>query len=219
MALGSLPPTVETWGRWPQRQDDGADFSMMAGMVPLPYDCRTTTAAPIPRPEFSQHFLPGHFSPAPMPSPVSHYQTHMSYGGYNQYTPPPMLDVPFKSEPFERPPPHGPVEPALDGGMQGRLDGLPHVKRSCSPSIKSEARSTVSGSPSPTTPNGQVQEIPLHQFNTAIDKLVRVIEAKREILSPEDMAVALQADGMEEGRDVQVCRATKPLQISRSPWF
>jgi hypothetical protein len=50
-----------------------------------------------------------------------------------------------------------------------------------------------------------VQEIPLHQFNTAIDKLVRVIEAKREILSPEDMAVSLQADEKEEGRDVQVC--------------
>jgi hypothetical protein len=63
-----------------------------------------------------------------------------------------------------------------------------------------------------------VQEIPLHQFNTAIDKLVRVIEAKREILSPEDMAVSLQADEKEEGRDVQVCRATDVLQIS-SPWF
>jgi hypothetical protein len=64
-----------------------------------------------------------------------------------------------------------------------------------------------------------VQEIPLHQFNTAIDKLVRVIEAKREILSPEDMAVSLQADEKEEGRDVQVCRATKVLQVTRSPWF
>lgn len=206
MALGNLPPTTEAWGRWPQRQDDGADFNMMAGMVPLPYDSRTTTAAPIPRPEFSQHFLPGHFSPAPMPAPVSpHYQTPMSYGGYNHYTPPPMLDVPFKADPFERHPPAVPVEPPLDGGMQARLDGLPHINRSCSPSIKSEARSTVSGSPSPMTPSERVQEIPLHQFNTAIDKLVRVIEAKREILSPEDMAESLEADEKKEGKDIQVC--------------
>ncbi|SPQ21086.1 cde855a6-0318-4496-a2f5-645bfa3dfa69 [Thermothielavioides terrestris] len=170
MALGFLPPNPETWGRWPQHQHTGADCGMMdAGMVP--YDCRPGATASIPRPELAQHFLPGPFNPASVPSPASpQYHAPVSYGGYSPYNPSSMLEAPFK--------PHG---------LQGRMDGLPLVGRSSSPSVKSEAKSTKSESPSPSTkvviPNVRVQGAPVHEFNTAIDRLAKVIETKREILS------------------------------------
>lgn len=182
----------------------------------MSYDCRTTASAPITRPEMTQHFLPAHFSPAPMPSPVSpQYQASMSYGGYNPYSPPQMLDASYKThEYYERAQPRVlPAEVPTDGGFQERVGGLPLVKRSCSPSIKSEVRSTASEPPSPQIDSHEtkVQGAPMqHQFNTAIDKLVRVIEAKREILSHADMVESLQADERKEGIDIQVCPKRKP---------
>ncbi|KAK4152623.1 hypothetical protein C8A00DRAFT_16079 [Chaetomidium leptoderma] len=189
MALGSLPSTTEAWGRWPQPQHGGPDFNMMDAASMVPYDCRTpATAAPMPRPELAQHFLPGPFNPAPMPSPASpQYQAPISYGGYNLYSQPQMLDAPFRH----------------NESIHERMDGMPFLKRSRSPSIKSEARSTTWDSPPPKADitNVRVPGPPFHQFNTAIDKLVRVIEAKLEILSPKEESV--QPDEKMEEQDTQ----------------
>jgi hypothetical protein len=110
-------------------------------------------------------------------------------------------------------------EPITNGGVQGRLDGMPFIKRSCSPSVKSEANSTLSSSPSPRAfaSNERVQATPVHQFNTAIDNVMRVIEAKREILGPSDEVELVQADEKKEvAKDNQVCRARilQPWQLA-----
>lgn len=201
--------------------------------ITMAYDCcRPAPPAPIPRPELAQHFHPGHFSPAQMPSPVSppqyqppspvsphqyhaaspvspqyqapspvsshyetpspvtpHYQAPMPYGGYNPYGTPPLLDAPFKP--------------------QECVDAF--VKRSSSPSIKCEARSP--GSDSSLTPETlqqgtpeQEAEAPVHQFNTAIDDIVRVLEAKREMIGPSELAEPTQpAKKKPAGKKNQVC--------------
>jgi hypothetical protein len=213
MAIGSLPANPESWARWPYPQHDGADFSMTPTTM-ISYDCRTATTAHIPRPELSQHFVPGTFSSAPMPSPPSpHYQAPISYDGYNPYSAPPMLDAPFKpQESMERMQPRCMVpDPVTNGGALGQVDGMPFIKRSCSPSVKSEANSTLSSSPSPKAVacNAPAQATPLHQFNTAIDNVMRVIEAKREILGPSDEVEFVQAD--EEKKEV-----AKDSQTQRS---
>ncbi|KAL2166382.1 hypothetical protein VTG60DRAFT_2811 [Thermothelomyces hinnuleus] len=208
-----MPTTTDSWCCWPQPQPGGADFGIMpAGMVL--YDCRTVTAAHIPRPEVSQHFLPTTFSSAaPIHSPASpQYHAPVSYGGYNPYGAPSMLDAPFKPrESLERMQPRGLVtEPAAYGDVYERVDGLPCVKRSCSPSVKTEAsldppRLPASEVTAPTTP---AQATPVHQFNTAIDNVMRVIEAKREILEPMSEAEPVQKDEKKEtGRDTQAPRS------------
>lgn len=138
-----------------------------------------------------------------MPSPPSpHYHAPISYDGYNPYSAPPMLDAPFKpQESMERLQPRCMVQqPVANGGVQGRLDGMPFIKRSCSPSVKSEANSSLSSSPSPkaVASNERTQATPVHQFNTAIDNVMRVIEAKREILGPSGEVELVQADEKKE---------------------
>ena len=116
----------------------------------------------------------------------------MPYGGYNPYGTPPLLDAPFKP--------------------QECVDAF--VKRSSSPSIKCEARSP--GSDSSFTPETvqhgtpeQEQEAPVHQFNTAIDDIVRVLEAKREMIGSSEVAEPTQpAKKKPAGKKNQVCRAT-----------
>ncbi|KAL2196243.1 C2H2 transcription factor [Corynascus similis CBS 632.67] len=212
MAIGTMPATPDAWGRWTQSQPAGADFDMMqAGMVP--YDCRTATSAHISRPELPQHFLPTTFSSAtPIPSPASpQYHAPVSYAGYNPYSAPSMLDAPFKlREPLDRMQPRCLVpEPATYGGVPERVDGLPFVKRSCSPSVKTEANLDRPSSPAseyvaPTTP---AQATTVHQFNTAIDNVMRVIEAKREILEPTNETEPAQTEEKKEAtRDAQTQR-------------
>lgn len=211
MALGTLPSAPEPWSRWPHHQHAGPDYSMMdAGIVS--YDCRSGPATSISRPELTQHFLPGSYSPVSAPAPASpQYQTSVSYGGYGPYTQSPMLDTPFK--------PHGslehaqprvvPCSPATAGGIQEPMDRLPHVERSCSPSIKSEAKSTMSESPPPSSkvvvPNMRVQGAPVHQFHTPVDNLLRVID-QSEILSPPNKAKLGHADEGADGGDTQQAR-------------
>ncbi|AEO56910.1 C2H2 transcription factor [Thermothelomyces thermophilus ATCC 42464] len=216
MAIGSMPATADSWGCWPQPQPGGADFGMMqAGLVP--YDCRATTAAHIPRAELSQHYLPTTFSSAaPVHPPASpQYHAPVSYGGYNPYGAPAMLDAPFKPrESLERIQPRGLVsEPAEYGGARERADEVPCVKRSCSPSVKTETNldpsSPASEAAPPATP---AQAAPVHQFNTAIDNVMRVIEAKREILEPTSEAESAQKQEKDEtGEDTQTQRSrSKP---------
>lgn len=210
MAIASLPTNPESWARWPYPQHDGTDSSMTPTSM-ISYDCRTTTAAHIPRPELSQHFVPTTFSSAPMPPPPSpHYHALISYDGYNPYSAPPMLDAPFKpQESMERLQPRCMVQqPVTNGGVQGRLDGMPFIGRSCSPSVKSEADSTLSSSPFPkaVASNGRTQATPVHQFDTAIDNIMRMIEAKREILGPLDEVELVQADEKKEAvKNNKVC--------------
>ncbi|KAL2162652.1 hypothetical protein VTH06DRAFT_6488 [Thermothelomyces fergusii] len=187
MAIGSMPATTDSWVCWPQPQSSGADFSIMPAVVPD--DCRATTAAHIPRAEFSQQYLPTTYSSAaPVhPSTSPQYHAPVSYGGYNPNGGPPMLDAPFKPrESLERIQPRALVfEPIECGAARERADEAPCGKRSCSPSVKIETNpdpsSPASEGAPPTTP---VKAAPVHQFNTAIDNVMRVIEAKREILEP-----------------------------------
>ena len=176
---------------------------MEPGMVP--YDCRTGAPASVPRPEMAQHFLPGPFSQAPMPSPVSpEYHAPVSYAGYNPYCPPPMLETPFKPQDCQ--PRVMPIQAIVDRESQ-EPHGMPFVKRSRSPSIKSEANSNgASPSPKAGSPDSRTPAGPLHQFNTAIDNIVRVIQAKPEILSSAESSAApvevgQPAEEKKEGED------------------
>lgn len=192
MALGALAPTQDNWGRWPHSQPPAAEFNMMGSSMG-PYDwCRTESAAPIPRPEMAQQFLSGPFNSAPMPSPTSpQYLPPISYGGYQPYSTPPMLGAPLK------------IQECSDS-----VDGSPSLRRSQSPAIKREARSPISpSSPPPETITHETPAsgAPVHQFNTAIDKIVRVIEAKREILIPDDKVELGQVGGKKDGKEDQVC--------------
>ncbi|KAK4127742.1 hypothetical protein N657DRAFT_224874 [Parathielavia appendiculata] len=207
MALGNLPPTTASWGRWPHPPHAGADFNMVDATM-MPYDCRDAATAHIPRPELAQHFLPGPFTAAPVssiPSPASsHYHAAVTYNGYNPYSQPPLLDGPFKSHDcLERMQPRVLApEPSVDRAVQDSADGLVLVKRSRSPSIKNEARSDVSDSPSPKvcTPNEPAQAPRgVHQFNTAIDELVRVIDEKRDIIGAPDKPEPGSGLGKKEG--------------------
>lgn len=127
-----------------------------------------------------------------MPSPTApQYLPPISYGAYQPYSTPPMLDAPLK------------VQEGSDS-----VDGSPSLRRSQSPAIKSEARSPLSpSSPPPETIMHETPApgAPAHQFNTAIDKIVRVIEAKREILIPEDKVDLGQLGGKKDGKEDQVC--------------
>jgi len=101
-------------------------------------------------------------------------------------------------------------EPVVYGGVHERLDGLPFVKRSCSPSVKSEAFSNLSHSPPPEAVASitSVQPNPVHQFNTAIDNVMRVIEAKREILEPSSEVEFVRTDEKKEvAKEAQTQRA------------
>ncbi|KAK4148101.1 C2H2 transcription factor [Dichotomopilus funicola] len=210
MAVGSLPTAPETWGRWPQPQHDGADFMMQNGMVP--YDCRTTTAAHVPRPDMSHHFLPATFNPTPMPTPTSpQYHAPASYGVYDPYGAQPILEAPFKpQEALERLQPRCVVSESVVSREEGQDDvsGLPFAKRSCSPHVKSEAPSTLPNSPSPTATDSKprAQATPVHQFHTAIDNVMRVIESKREILGPANEGAVVQMEEKEAIKEAQVPR-------------
>lgn len=154
------------------------------------YDSRTGTTAQIQRPGPPQHFVPGHYNPAPMPSnPPPQYQAPVIYGGYAPYSPPHMLDAPYKCEPYlERQHlPAMPVYPSAGRGIQNSWDGLPSADRSQSPSVKSESSqmsmaestsSESSTSPKVIIPNVQVHGAPLHESKTQIDGLVGVLQAK-----------------------------------------
>ncbi|KAK4241460.1 hypothetical protein C8A03DRAFT_41176 [Achaetomium macrosporum] len=211
MALGTLPSNADAWGRWPHHQQANTACGMVEASNMVPYDCRSGTTAPIPRPELGQQFLPGSFPPAPMHSPTSpQYQVPVSYGAFTPYTPTQALNAPFRThESLEHPQPRGlPALPAAVGGIQERNDSL-YAERSASPSIKSEARSTMSESASPSSkaivPNVRVQGAPVYQFHSPIDRLVRVIDAKRDILdTSQHEEMELAEEGIEpEGTDTQ----------------
>lgn len=185
-----------------------------AGLVS--YDCRATTAAHIPRAELSQQYLPTTFSSAaPVHSPASpQYHAPVTYCGYGPYGAPPMLDAPFKPrESLERIQPRALVsEPAECGSVRERTDAVSCVKRSCSPSVKTETNADPSSPASEAAPPATpVKAAPVHQFNTAIDNVMRVIEAKREILEPTSETESGQKQEKDEAtEDAQVCQTTGP---------
>lgn len=211
-----MPATTDSWGCWPQPQPGGADFSMMQQAGLVSYDCRATTAAHIPRAELSQQYLPTTFSSAaPVHSPASpQYHAPVTYCGYGPYGAPPMLDAPFKPrESLERIQPRALVsEPAECGSVRERTDAVSCVKRSCSPSVKTETNADPSSPASEAAPPATpVKAAPVHQFNTAIDNVMRVIEAKREILEPTSETESGQKQEKDEAtEDAQVCQTTGP---------
>lgn len=181
MALGTLPPSSESWARWPA----GADFGAIdAGMVP--YQGRPGTLDPLQRRGQSEHFLPCAFTPAPLPSPPPGTQYHppVTYAGYASHSLPAAMDTPL------RPPlaSHGLTleTDAGRGGGQETWHGFPSAERSQSPSIKSEtqmsaAASTSSLSPKlPKTiiPNVRVFGAPEHKADTAVDNLLKILQTK-----------------------------------------
>jgi hypothetical protein len=109
-----------------------------------------------------------------------------------------MLNAPFRSqECLERVQPRVlPAEPGADE-VQESVDASGFVKRSRSPSIKSEAKSPASDSPSPS-PSERAQGAPVHQFATPIDELAKVIEEKGEILGVTDEAKSGKAGEKKE---------------------
>jgi hypothetical protein len=125
-----------------------------------------------------------------------------------------MLDAPFKfSECPERVQPRVlPAESSVDGGAQESGDALALVKRSRSPSIKSEARSPPAldpPSPEPVTPGDGVQEeAPVHQCATPIDTLAKIIEEKLEILGVPEQAEPGVKGPKRQGKTTKVCRET-----------
>jgi type IV secretory pathway VirB10-like protein len=95
-----------------------------------------------------------------------------------------------------------PAEQSVDE-VRESVDALALVKRSRSPSIKSEARSPASDLPSPkaATPDQPAQAAPVHQFTTPIDELAKVIEEKCEkTLGASDKAKAGRTREMKEAQ-------------------
>ncbi|KAJ4302245.1 DNA-binding transcription factor [Collariella sp. IMI 366227] len=133
----------------------------------MPYNYQPAATTPFPRHEVHQNLSPATYSQAGTPSPASPYHMPSPYGGFAAYSPP-RLDAPLA--------PHTPLE-----NSQDCVQGSSCAKRSCSPQIKRESRST---SPRSITANVRVQGAPVYEFHTPIDKLARAIDSELQLAEP-----------------------------------
>lgn len=205
MALSSVHPSPDSWARWPQAQHSGPEFVFPGTMVP--YECRTTAPPPL-RTELAHSMIPvTTYAQTPISTPASPQFPTAPYHSYSTYSPPPMMNPPFKTDECVDSvqsrlpsPPHHADEPTQD-----RTSGSLTPMGARSPSIKSEARSAGPSSPSPKVEAEELppQGVPPVQFNTAIDNLVRVIEASPEIFGESKESKAENTEGDEKNGQVR----------------
>lgn len=124
-------------------------------------------------------------------------------GGYAPYRLPPMPESPFR-----------PLERGTDPQIQGLLTASPSVGRSSTPSIKSEGdtsstKSTASDSSTSSkaiVPNMRVDGAPVHEFNTPMDNLVRLINDKLMTITGSE-----KAEEQTQGTENKIGREDKPV--------
>lgn len=218
MALGVPPPGPDAWGRWPQQQQQqqhsGVGYAdLNPGIVP--YDTRSGATLPVHRPELPHHFFPAAFTPNQMPSvPSPHYQSPIPHSTYVSYSSLPMLDAPVKPEPFpETPQPHGLVHnDAWGGRRESWASMLTLVDRSRSLPVKSEtnmssAESTASNSSTSSktiVANVRAEGAPVHEPNTTVDNLMKVLQSKLGSIGHQ-----------ENNKSEQVEKKTEDIPVSR----
>ncbi|KAL2165628.1 hypothetical protein VTG60DRAFT_4092 [Thermothelomyces hinnuleus] len=179
----------------------------------------------------AQHFLPA--SSALVPSYVEAWQqlsapwpaSDLDTAGY-QYAPrggvTSMTRSGQPSASFHPQPPYrllewecaSPLQPPYQAPVLYGAPGEPHqrmwplippVERSRSPSIKNEARSTLFDPPKAATANVPVQITPVHEFNTAIDNVMRTDEKKEVAKDAQTQRSRRKANGKRFCCDMPGC--------------
>jgi hypothetical protein len=202
LALTAQPTAPASWARWPQHHPS-ADYAMPMEPGMMPFDLRPMTSGPV-RPT-SQYFTSPALTIAPMPTMVAPSYPSVSYGGFQPFTPAPVLDSPFKHESDHRR--QYAEQPQLRTDLEESMLNLksepvrsPHdfrdnrspFQRSRSPSVKSEDRSSQRSLSSDRTFTTSMTSVSNVEFNTNVDTLMKAIQAKpdTEVVSRREELVA-----------------------------
>ncbi|KAJ9143735.1 Finger protein azf1 [Pleurostoma richardsiae] len=201
MGLVAQPPATQNWGRWPQQQS-GPDFVMMDSPAMLHYDPRPVAPPALQPPVVSSPYVMANpYTSAPMttmPAPVYPPQVPFGYAPYGE--PVTTMDTSLKQEYHAATPPQAipPIvssETKMERGQDfsAEAPGMPppyaSMRRSSCTSPGQENTLTGLERSSPLSPipvaktvtfNSSVIGAPMVSFNTEVDALMKVIQAKTE---------------------------------------